>query len=228
MSPAADWPSDARLRSGARRRLAVLSEPAIRGLSARRSRSNAVEHSIRVAGIRSGPVDEVSATRGQAASAEIESEKSRCAGAAIARVELLEARQLLAAVTDNGTTLTIDLAAGEVLTVASLGTSYSFTSSSSFVNGGTASATDFSGFGTTGLTLESAGLARYDSIQIVDSGAAARVIFSGSGSHAYTDSFVVLLNDNAGNGTQPGLMFNGATTFSGNAGLLAEIDTGSR
>ena len=70
--------------------------------------------------------------------------------------EFLEVRTLLAGVTDGGgATLTIDLDnASENVTVTTDGSTYTFTTSASFTNGGTVlPGTDFSEFGGSTLTV---------------------------------------------------------------------------
>jgi hypothetical protein len=77
------------------------------------------------------------------------------------RPELLEARRLLAVLSDSGTsTLSIALAASENLAIVSNGTSYTLSSNQNFTNGGVSNTGDFSGFGTTSFTLQSSGISR--------------------------------------------------------------------
>ncbi|SFJ44081.1 beta strand repeat-containing protein [Planctomicrobium piriforme] len=135
--------------------------------------------------------------------------------------ELLENRTLLAAVIDTGSTLTIQLSAGEQLSVVSQGASYAFASNShNFTNDGVADAADFSGFGSVNLTLSD--LAQYDSIQIVDAAAGASVVFNDSGANAYTDAFTITLNDGA---ASTAISFNGISAF-GDFPLSANVDGG--
>ena len=86
-------------------------------------------------------------------------------------VEGLEGRIVLSTVSDGGTsTLTIDLANNETLGIQSEGSTYDFTlgGSGTFSDGGVANSGDFSGFGTSTLVLDSAGIAHYSTINISD------------------------------------------------------------
>ncbi|MCA9215355.1 MAG: cadherin repeat domain-containing protein [Planctomycetales bacterium] len=139
--------------------------------------------------------------------------------------EPLEDRRVLAALSDGGgTTLEIELAANESLTVVSNGTTYAFGSNQAMVNAGVADSGDFSGFGGTSLILESSGLARYDTISIVDAPGAslARVTFKDSGVNSYSDHVSVTLDEpfSPPNFFHP-LTFNGATSFSDTNSLFA-------
>ncbi len=134
------------------------------------------------------------------------------------RTESLEARALLATVSDGGgTTLTISLATDEDLAVVSNGTTYSFSSDMNFTKGVVANVGDFSAFGGTSLTLEASGLARYNTVSVVDSGTNSTVTFSNSGGNKYADQFTVLL----ANASAGAITFNGATAFDGSNSLSA-------
>jgi hypothetical protein len=119
------------------------------------------------------------------------------AAVALALLALLPAARA-ATVSDGGTaTLTIDLAAGEALTVVSGGGSYTFS-----LNGlnvflpasGTDPANQASNFdapfvSTGTIVLNSTGQAAYTTINITDSGTGASVTFADSGANAYSDNF---------------------------------------
>lgn len=127
-----------------------------------------------------------------------------------AAFELLEERAMLAVISDGGTpTLTIELNnAGETLGIVSNGASYSLTTNNAFVDGGVAAAGDFAAFGAANIDLLAAGLARYSTIQIIDSAAGTSVTFNNSGANTYTDDFTVLLNN-----ASAGVAFNGSSSF---------------
>ena len=132
----------------------------------------------------------------------------------IALAEMLEQRALLAAVSDGGgTTLTISLGTGEDFAVVSNGTTYTFSVDTSFTNGGVASTSDFSSFGSTSLTLNASGLTRYSTINIIDSSATSgvTVTFNDSGANAYSDAFNVTLSK-----TLDTISFDGASDFGSN------------
>jgi len=136
----------------------------------------------------------------------------------LAFLEPLEQRQMLATLTNPvATTLDIALAANEDLAIVSNGGTYSFTSDTAFSDGGVASTSDFSSFGTTSLTMNSSGLTRYDTIRITDAGANTTVAFNDSGSNVYSDHFSVTLNDAAAGQ----ITFNGASPFAGTSAITA-------
>jgi hypothetical protein len=139
------------------------------------------------------------------------------------RLEGLEDRLAPATVSDaGGTTLLITLDnTGEKLTVVSQGSSYRFTSTASFADGGVSNPADFSGFGGTTLDLLSSGLARYDTVAVADSAAGTAVTFGDSGSNAYTDDFTVTLDDGSA-----GVTFSGSSTFDTTFGLSVSTDRG--
>lgn len=108
--------------------------------------------------------------------------------------ERLEMRRLLAAVNDDGSTLNVTLAANETLSVKSNGTSYEFVSNQAITNLGVTAASDFSAFGANTLTLMSAGLSRYSTINITDAATGARVVFVDSAQNQYSDNIRVTLD----------------------------------
>jgi len=137
----------------------------------------------------------------------------------------LEPRHLLAGVTDSGTALQIDLDSGEQLNITPAGTTYEFNVAGfTFTNGGVANAADFSGFTTNTLTLEASGLARYDTIQITDSAADAKVLFTNSGGNAFSDSFHITLDDGARSASVQ-FANNGMISFAGATGITAVSDS---
>ncbi|MCA8995950.1 MAG: hypothetical protein KDA80_03170, partial [Planctomycetaceae bacterium] len=116
--------------------------------------------------------------------------------AGISCLESLEERTLLASVSDSGgDTLTIDLATiDESLTIASDGTSYTFTSTQNFTNADVQNLGDFSSFGATTLTLSN--LERYASIRITDSQSGTSVRFvDNSMVGIFHQDFEILLDD---------------------------------
>ena len=134
-------------------------------------------------------------------------------------VQSLECRTLLAAVTDSGTTLQIELELSERLQVQSHGNSYTFVSTAAtFQNVGVADASDFSGFGTASLQLTD--WAQYSDVQILDAATGASVEFLDSGAAAFGHSFGIALDDGA---NSQSVIFNGATSF-GNHNLTAITD----
>ena len=128
--------------------------------------------------------------------------------------EPLERRTLLTGFSEAGTVLTIDILAGETVSIVSAGTSYSLTSSSTWSGTNSANVT---GNGTSTLTVTTAGLAAFNSVSIGDSGANASVNFNNSGANSYSDSISVDLNEPAA-GT---ITFNGATSFVSANSLVA-------
>ena len=125
--------------------------------------------------------------------------------------EQLECRALLAAVTDSGNTLQIELEAGEQLDIQSNGSSYTFGSSNAtFTDGGVFDAGDFTGFGSDSLTLVQ--LPQYVTIQIVDAAAGASVQFVAPGAGIYQHEFDIVLDDLA---APEALSFTGGASFGG-------------
>lgn len=133
--------------------------------------------------------------------------------------ESLENRSLLATLTEIGTTLQIELDnTNEFFGISSNGTSYTLTSSHSFVDGGVTSGRVESVLGwpanpSAPVTVTAAGLAAYDSIQIVDAAGiqGTRVTIAGG---LFSDNVAVSLNDdlNGGAGEQS-VVFSGSSSF---------------
>ena len=133
--------------------------------------------------------------------------------------EQLECRALLAAVTDSGNTLQIELEAGEQLDIQSNGSSYTFGSSNAtFTDGGVFDAGDFTGFGSDSLTLVQ--LPQYVTIQIVDAAAGASVQFVAPGAGIYQHEFDIVLDDLA---APEALSFTGGASFGGSP-VKATVD----
>ena len=151
-------------------------------------------------------------------------------------MEGLEERVLLSVVSQNGTTLTIDLAQNDALSVLSVAQSgigattlgngpyYQFllagagTFTNAPING--ANPGLVSGFGSDTLRVNSSGINYYTTIDITDTynGTAATgtsVVFSDSGTATYLASFNVTLNNNP----EPGNVQIISSTFTGSAGL---------
>jgi autotransporter-associated beta strand protein len=112
-------------------------------------------------------------------------------------LERLEDRRLLAAFSESGATLNLVLGADESLSILSTPSdTYRFM----LTTGGTFSGTNNAhviGNGTNLLTVTSAGKTALDTIRITDSAAVANVLFADSGGNAYSDNFLLDL-DNAG------------------------------
>lgn len=135
------------------------------------------------------------------------------------RCELLEPRTLLASVTDSGATLQIELEGDERLQIVSNGGSYDFTSTNSvFSNSGVTDPGDFSGFGTSSLTLND--LAQYSQVQIVDAAAGASVEFVDSETESYHHDFLITLDNGA---AAQAVLFNGKNSF-GDHSITATVD----
>lgn len=125
------------------------------------------------------------------------------------QVPVLEHRLLLAAVTDSGDTLNIDLQQDEFLSVSTDGSVYTFSSNLSAVDGGVADAAVFSGFGSQTFTLGD--LSAYSTVSITDSASGTAVRFEDSGGFMYQHDFsVTLVGDGARD--QP-VGFRGASAF---------------
>jgi hypothetical protein len=137
-------------------------------------------------------------------------------------IEDLEGRIVLSTLTDGGsTTLTIALASNETFGIQSAGSSYDFTlgSTGTFSNGGVP-ASDFSGFGTSSLTMNSSGIAHYTTINITDAdvsvgATATSVTLVNSGTNTYSTSIDVTVDQNP----QPTDVTINSSTFTGSAGL---------
>ena len=132
-------------------------------------------------------------------------------------LEPLEERRLLATLAEAASTLTITLDNNsETLGISSAGGSYAITSSSPFVNGGV-TAGRVSAFGGTSASITAAGLAAYNTIQIVDGLGiqGTRVTFNDSGANVYSDSFIVNLSQDTdvGAGESRSVLFLGASSF---------------
>jgi hypothetical protein len=120
---------------------------------------------------------------------------------------------------DGGTTLVIALnEANESLTVVSAGATYGFTTSAAgkFQNGGVTDPNDFSDFNKSDLTLKASGLARYDTIRILDTASNTKVTFEDSGGNAYSDQFQVTLDSGSA-----GIAFALASDFGAKPVVLA-------
>lgn len=110
------------------------------------------------------------------------------------QVPVLESRLLLAAVTDAGDTLNIDLQQDEFLSVSTDGSAYTFSSNLNAVDGGVADASIFSGFGTATFTLDD--LSAYTTVNITDIASEAAMRFQDSGGSTYQHDFnVEMLGD---------------------------------
>ncbi len=127
--------------------------------------------------------------------------------------ELLEDRALLAAFSESGSILQIDLAANESVAITSSGTNYSLA-----LTGGTFAGTDsanVTGNGTASLNVLAAS---FTDVKIDDTGTGASANFNNSGANTYTSSFTVTLDS-----TAPGFTtFAGTTAFTGNASLFLQ------
>ncbi len=140
----------------------------------------------------------------------------------LALLSLLASECRAAALTDgSSSTLSIALSSSENLSVVANATTYTFSSNQNFTNGGVTNASDFSAFGTTTLTLQASGIARYSTlIQITDSSGASSntaVTFNTSINNTYSNNITIALT-NAGAGA---ITFSGATNFTGSNALNA-------
>ncbi|HET6572574.1 MAG TPA: hypothetical protein VFG68_03150, partial [Fimbriiglobus sp.] len=118
---------------------------------------------------------------------------------------------------DAGKSLVITLnEVGEALTVASAGATYNFTTTGTkFTDGGVSAAGDFAGINTQNLTLQASGLARYDTVRVLDTAAGAKVTFNDSGANKYADKFDVTLDN-----TSAGIVYTLASDYDTNAAQL--------
>ncbi|HUY90682.1 MAG TPA: DUF4214 domain-containing protein [Pirellulales bacterium] len=133
-------------------------------------------------------------------------------------IEGLEDRRVLAAFSEVGGNLIVNLAANEAVGVAATGAD----AATLTLTGGTWSGTDdanVSGNGTATLTVahESA----FGLVDVSDSGTATSVAFNDSGANAYATSFTIGLHDSP---AIPGLAFNGTSSF-GAFDLDANVDS---
>src|SRR5437868_12959191 len=108
------------------------------------------------------------------------------------RVEQLEDRLVPATFAEAGTLLNLDFnVANKSVGIVSAGTSYTLT-----LTGDTWSGTDsanVTGNGTALLTVTTAGLATFGTVNLTDSAAGSAVSFNDSGANAFTDNFNVTL-----------------------------------
>ncbi|MCA8997684.1 MAG: VCBS repeat-containing protein, partial [Planctomycetaceae bacterium] len=127
---------------------------------------------------------------------------------------------MLAAISDDGAILNINVSAGETLQINPTSSGYLFTSNQVFDDVGVADPNDFSGFDT--LSLQLLDLAQYYVVRITDSGAGAAVTFGGSATHTFRDQFQVTLDNSP---VDQGVKFVGINDF-GDLGLRVTTDTG--
>lgn len=129
--------------------------------------------------------------------------------------EGLENRALLATFAEAGSLLNLDMNVANVAVgVVSAGTSYTLT-----LTGDTWSGSDsgnVTGNGTNTLSVSTAGLGVFDTINITDSAIGSAVNFNNSNANSYGDTFNVNLDEAAGT-----IMFSGASSFTGMAALTA-------
>ncbi len=138
-------------------------------------------------------------------------------------IEGLEDRLVLSRVSDGGTTtLSIALADNETFGIQSEGSTYDFTlgGSGTFTNGGVSNSGDFSGFGTSTLVLESAGISHYSTIDITDADVSVgatgtSVDLIDSGTNTYSTNIDVTMDQNP----EPANVQIQTSTFTGSAGL---------
>jgi hypothetical protein len=135
--------------------------------------------------------------------------------------EGLEERQLLATFSSVGTTLTLDLnVAGQIMSVYSNGSNYTFMLSGGATNSW--SGTAGSGLSANGATLtaNSTALSNFNLFNITDSANNTGVFFGNSGVNTYGDNFNITLDNNSSVVT-----FNGSTSFSGSNNLTILTDS---
>ena len=134
-------------------------------------------------------------------------------------IESLEGRRLLSGgggnVISQGNVLNISITAfNDTLSVVSSGSFYTFILSGTNT-GWTGSATGVTTNGSN-LTVDSTGLALYNTINITDTSTLDQVTFGDSGTNSYQSDFNVLLDSMGDTSTAPGaISFVGATSFAG-------------
>ncbi len=133
---------------------------------------------------------------------------------------------LLTEVFDEGTsTLTIQLASDETLSVQSSGSSYHFgLSGGTFTSAGVVTPGLFTGFGSSALTLQAmvGSNPSFKTIDIIDGGTGDAVDFVNSGTNSYASSFDVMLE----NSPQTEAVKINQSSFSGTAGLSVSTTEG--
>jgi hypothetical protein len=125
----------------------------------------------------------------------------------------------MAAFSTAGSVVTLDLnVANQIMTVASLGTSYTFT----LGTGGTWTGTPGSGLSASGtvLTASSTALTNFNLFNITDSQSNTTVVFGTSGANAYSNSFNLTLDN-----TSNAVLFSGTSSFSGSNNLTILADS---
>lgn len=127
--------------------------------------------------------------------------------------EGLEDRALLASFAEVGSLLNLDLnVTNTAVGIASGGTSYTFTLTGDTWSG--ADSAHVTGNGTTSLIVTTAGLDHFDTLNITDSATGSAVKFNDSGANAYSDNFIVTLDDDpAVDVGEQSVVFNGASNF---------------
>src|SRR5262249_37090154 len=103
--------------------------------------------------------------------------------------------------------ITLDRA-GESLSVVSNNSSYTFGSNANFNNGGVSVPGNFVGFGTGTLTVNNVATYQYRPVMIINTSIGTTVAFNDSSANAYSDAFIVQLNNGSG-----GVSFSGASAF---------------
>lgn len=127
--------------------------------------------------------------------------------------EGLEDRALLASFAEVGSLLNLDLnVTNTAVGIAAGGTSYTLTLTGDTWSG--ADSAHVTGNGTTSLIVTTAGLDHFDTLNITDSATGSAVRFNDSGANAYSDNFIVTLDDDpAVDVGEQSVVFNGASNF---------------
>ncbi|WP_442509307.1 Calx-beta domain-containing protein [Novipirellula sp. SH528] len=131
-------------------------------------------------------------------------------------MEPLEDRRMLASFSEAGNVLSIDLSANEQVTIRNSGADYSLALNSTTWSG--SDSANASGNTLSSLTVTAAGLAAFDTINIVDSGDGVSVVFDDNSAATFADSFNITL-DNAP--ASNSILFVGTNAFIGSAAINA-------
>ncbi|MDB5384865.1 MAG: hypothetical protein JWM11_511 [Planctomycetaceae bacterium] len=149
---------------------------------------------------------------GKSGNPSVRGKKRRCRPAAQLQVypqlELLEDRSLLSGFSESVSALNINLVANEHVAINANGSSYTLSLDSGQIWTGSDSA-NVSGNGTGTITVTSAGISIFHTVNVTDSGSGTSVTFVNSGSNSYFADFSVVLDDIAA-GT---ITFTGSSTF---------------
>jgi hypothetical protein len=138
----------------------------------------------------------------------------------------LEQRLVLATFADSGTTLSLGLGTGEKVAIISTGSTYILSLDTTGTWSGVNDA-NVTGTTTNILTVTNAGLTAFtSSVQITDTGSGGgdAIVFNDSLASGYSNNFVIDLTNSSSGAATPGLAFDGASLFTGSAGLTASVN----